>query len=54
MLKFKRTDDILRNDYINIDKIERLDTENISWLEEHGIRIILPNKLAADYLISQQ
>ena len=51
MLKFKRTDDILRNDYINIDKIEWFDAENISWLGEHGIQIILPNKLAADYTL---
>ncbi len=51
MLKFKRTDDILRNDYINIDKIEWFDAENIAWLEEHGIQIILQNKLAADYTL---
>lgn len=49
MLKFKRTDDILRNDYINIDKIKWFDSDNIAQLEKWGIQIILPNKLAADY-----
>ena len=49
MLKFKRTDDILRNDYINIDKIKWFDSDNIGQLEKWGIQVILPNKLAADY-----
>lgn len=51
MLKFKRTDDILRNDYINIDKIEWFDADNIAWLEERRIPFLLPNKLAADYTL---
>lgn len=49
MLKFKRTDDILRYDYINIDKIKWFDSDNIEQLEKWGIQVILPNKLAVDY-----
>ena len=34
MLKFKRTDYILKYDYINIDKIEWFDSDNIEQLEK--------------------
>lgn len=51
MLHFKKTDDILRNDYKNIDKIEWFDADNINQLVKWGIPVILSNKLAEDYSV---
>lgn len=46
---FKKTDSALKYDLTNIDKLEWFDADNIKWLEKNGIRIMLSNKLAADY-----
>lgn len=49
MLHFKKTDDGIRFDYKNLDRLEWFDKENIKRLEEWGHKIILTNKRASDY-----
>lgn len=49
MRHFTKTDNFLRYDLINIDRIEWFDTENIRQLERWGFQIILANKRASDY-----
>lgn len=51
MLKFKATDNELRYNLNNIDKIEWFDHENIKQLENWGVQIVLVNKLAVDYTL---
>lgn len=51
MLYFKKTDDGIRFNYKNIDRLEWYDKENINKLEEWGFKIILTNKRASDYSI---
>ena len=49
MQHFKPTDNGIKYDYKNIDRLPWYDTENIKKLESFGLKIILPNKRASDY-----
>ena len=51
MLKFKKTDDAMRYDLQNLDKLEWFDHDNIKQLEEWGINVIQPNYRAEKYMI---
>lgn len=49
MKTFKNTDYELRFNLMNIDRLEWFDSDNVKWLEKHGVRVILANKRAKDY-----
>lgn len=49
MRNFMKTDNCLRYDLKNIDRIDWFDAENIRQLEQWGFEIILMNKRASDY-----
>lgn len=51
MQRYKKTDDSIRYDCKNINRIKWYDTENIKQLEEWGFKIVLPNKRASDYTL---
>ena len=50
LLKFRKTDDELRYNLKNLDRIEWFDTENILCLEEWGINVIKPNYRSEQYI----
>lgn len=49
MQHFKKTDNSIRFEFKNIDRLEWFDSENIKQLEEWGFKILLTNKRASDY-----
>lgn len=51
MKNFKNTDYEIKFNLKNIDRLDWFDTDNVKWLEKHGIGIILANKKAADYSV---
>ncbi len=51
MQKFKKTDDEMRYNLKNLNRIEWYDAENISKLEKWGINIIQPNYRSEKYIL---
>lgn len=49
MRNFMKTDNSIRFDLKNIDRIEWFDKENIQQLEQWGFEIVLTNKRSSDY-----
>lgn len=49
MKTFRKTDEAIRYDLKNIDRLDWFDVDNIKWLEKKNIQVVLANKLAADY-----
>ncbi len=50
MLNFKRTDQEMRNNLTNIDKLKWFDVENIRQLEEWGLKIVKANTTSSKYI----
>lgn len=48
--KFKKTDDAMRYDLKNLDRIEWYDHDNIRQLEKWGVRVIQPNYRSEKYM----
>lgn len=48
--KFKKTDDAMRYDLKNLDRIEWYDYDNIRQLEKWGVRVIQPNYRSEKYM----
>ncbi|MBE6842041.1 MAG: NYN domain-containing protein [Ruminococcus sp.] len=51
MQKFKKTDDEMRYNLKNLNRIEWYDAENIAQLEKWGIQIIQPNYRSEKYIL---
>lgn len=51
MMKFKKTDDAMRFDLKNLNRLEYFDQDNIKQLEEWGIKIIQPNYRSEKYML---
>ena len=51
LLKFRKTDDEMRYNLKNLDRIEWFDYENIRALENWGIKIIQPNYRSEKYIV---
>lgn len=51
MQRFKKTDDSIRYDFKNIDRIDFYDHDNIVQLQKWGFEIVLANKRASDYTL---
>lgn len=51
MLNYLKTDEKIKFEFRNIDTIDWFDSENIKWLQENGINIILTNKRVRDYYV---
>lgn len=49
MMSFKKTDDEIRYNLKNIDRLDWFDTDNVKWLEKNKVPVLLANKLASDY-----
>lgn len=49
MMTFRKTDDEIRYNLKNIDRLDWFDTDNVKWLEKNKISVLLANKRASDY-----
>ncbi len=49
MMTFRKTDDEIRYNLKNIDRLDWFDTDNVKWLEKHKISVLLANKLDSVY-----
>lgn len=51
MLKYRKTDDEIRYNLMNLDRLDWYDKENIKQLEKWGIQVIKPNQRAEQYML---